>query len=287
MKRLKVLFISLFSILLLTGCFKRDNMEGITINATVYPVEYLVEKIYGYNSTIDSIYPNGTDTKTYKLTNKQIKEYAQMDMFVYNGLTDEKQIAADFLNHNRDLKIIDVTKGISLTNDVEELWLCPSNYLMLAQNIKNELNDYINATVIKQEIEEKYDDLKLIISTYDAELKLVAENSTNKTIIVGNDVFKFLEKYGFEVLSIEENDKYLAKDYQTAKNNISAKNNSYIFILDTDEENENTKKLVKAGAKIARIKSMINLTDEERKESVDYQSLMEDFIAQLKTEAYN
>ena len=87
---------------------------------------------------------------------------------------------------------------------------------MLAQNIKNELNEYINSTVVRQEIESNYDALKLTISTFDAELKLIAENSTNKTIIAGNDVFNFLEKYGFEVLSVEENDKYVQTDYQTS-----------------------------------------------------------------------
>lgn len=262
-------------------------MDGISIYTTRYPLEYLVENIYGYNSTIDSIYPNGTDLKTYELTEKQIKEYANTDMFVYNGLTTEKQLAASFLNNNRQLKVIDVTKGISLQTDPEELWLCPSNYLMLAQNIKNELIDYVNATVLKKEIEDNYNELKLIISRYDADLKLIAENATNKTIIAGNDVFNFLTKYGFNVISIEENDKYIQKDFQEAKNNITGKKNSFVFVLDTDEISDNVEKLEKEGATIAYVKAMNNLTDEERQEFVDYPKMMSNFIEQVKSEVYN
>lgn len=287
MKNIKLLIITMLSLSILTSCFKRDTMDGISIYTTRYPLEYLVENIYGYNSTIDSIYPNGTDLKTYELTEKQIKEYANTDMFVYNGLTTEKQLAASFLNNNRQLKVIDVTKGISLQTDPEELWLCPSNYLMLAQNIKNELIDYVNATVLKKEIEDNYNELKLIISRYDADLKLIAENATNKTIIAGNDVFNFLTKYGFNVISIEENDKYIQKDFQEAKNNITGKKNSFVFILDTDEISDNVKKLEKEGATIAYVKAMNNLTDEERQEFVDYPKMMSNFIEQVKSEVYN
>lgn len=78
----------------------------------------------------------------------------------------KKNVAASFMSKNKRLKIIDVTKGLTIKRDEEELWLCPSNYLMLAQNIKNELLDYTSSTLLKQEIIENYDKLKLIISTY-------------------------------------------------------------------------------------------------------------------------
>lgn len=287
MKKSKLLIISVLSLTLLTGCFKRDTMDGITIHTTTYPIEYLVENIYGYNSTVDSIYPNGVDTTEYKLTNKQIKEYATTDLFIYNGLTKEKTIAASFLNNNKNLKIIDVTKGVALQVSEEELWLCPSNYLMLAQNIKNELTEYSNSTIVKQEILEKYEDLKLVISKYDAELKLIAENSENPTIIVGNDVFNFLEKYGFKVLSVQESDLFDPSEFQEAKNNVNNDTNNYIFILNTDEISENTKKIEDAGATIVKINSIRKLTDTEEAEGYDYIQMMEAFIDSLKTEVYN
>ncbi len=287
MKRLKIILVLGIVLPLLTGCFKRDNMDNISIYTTVYPIEYLVTSIYGYNSTVGNIYPNGTDIKTYKPTDKKIKEYSKVDLFVYNGRTSEKSIAASLLEYNSHLKIIDVAKGLSIQNDQEELWLCPSNYLMLAQNIKNELIEYTKSTILQQEINEKYDALKLTISKYDAELKLIAESANNNTIIAGNDVFLFLEKYGFDVISVEESDRYLPSYYQEAKNNIVNKKNNYIFVLDTDKTNENTKNLEKAGAKIITVKSMTNLTDEEEKEHLDYPKMMLEFIEQIRNEVNN
>ncbi len=289
MKKYKLLIVLVLVLVTLTGCIKRDKMDAIEIKTTVYPIEYLIDNIYGYNSNISSIYPNDTVPKEYKITDKKLKEYSKVNMFVYNGLTSEKQIAATLLNENNKLKLIDVSQGLSITHDVEELWLSPSNYLMLAQNVKNALVDYANSTILKQEIEKKYDDLKLIISQFDANFKTTADKSINKNIIAGNDVFKFLEKYGFTVLSIEENDTYDAKEYQKAKNLITQKKNKYIYLLDTekDKESENVKKLMSAGAQVIYINSIETLTDEERANKVTYQTVMNEFIDNIKKETYN
>ena len=63
MKKIKILTIALLSVFLLTGCFKRDNLDDITIYTTTYPIEYLTKYIYGYNSNVLSIYPKGTNPR--------------------------------------------------------------------------------------------------------------------------------------------------------------------------------------------------------------------------------
>lgn len=286
MKKIKIIIL-VVSILVMSGCFKRDTMDDIKIYTTTYPIEYLINYIYGYNSSIESIYPNGVDTHEYKLTDKKIKEYASSDMLIYNGKTNEKNIAAAFLNKNNNLKLIDVSKGLAIQRDEEELWLSPSNYLMLAQNVKNSLNEYTSSTILKQEINDNYDKLKLIISKYDAELSLIAESAGNKTIIVGNDVFKFLERYKFKVLSLEENDLFNPAELNEAKNNIANKTNDYVFILNTDKKNANVLALEEAGAKVVMVESMINQTDEQEENNIDYMTMMEQFIESIKTEVYN
>ena len=76
MKKLHKILLLLVRSISLTGCFKRDDMEGIDVYTTVYPIEYLVKELYGDSSNVLTIYPNGTNTFTYSLTNKQIKDYS-------------------------------------------------------------------------------------------------------------------------------------------------------------------------------------------------------------------
>ena len=286
MKLIRSLVVLFITLILLTGCFKRDNMDDISIAVTKYPIEYLVKNIYGFNSTVSSVYPVGSDVDTYTLSKKQIRKYSTNDIFVYNGLTDEKKIAASLLNYNSGIKIIDVAKGLNDTYEEEELWLSPSNYLMLAQNIKDSLLSYTNSTILKQEINDAYEELKLNISMLDANIKVIAENASNKTIIVGNDLFKFLEKYGYNVLSIDES-KNKKSDYQEAKNLVSNKSNSYVFVLEKSVNDENVEKLKNAGASIVSIKSLKILTQDEINDGYDYLQYMNTFIDDLKSEVYN
>lgn len=286
MKIIRSLVVLFITLILLTGCFKRDNMDDISIAVTKYPIEYLVKNIYGFNSTINSVYPVGSDVETYTLSKKQIKKYSANDIFVYNGLTDEKKIAASLLNYNSSIKIIDVAKGLNDTYEEEELWLSPSNYLMLAQNIKDGLLGYTNSTILKQEINDSYEEFKLNVSMLDANIKVVAENASNKTIIVGNDLFKFLEKYGYNVLSVDES-KNQKSDYQDAKNLVSNKSNSYVFVLEKNVNDENITKLKSAGATIISIKSLKSLTQDEINDGYDYLQYMNTFIDDLKNEVYN
>lgn len=286
MKLIRSLVVLFITLILLTGCFKRDNMDDISIAVTKYPIEYLVKNIYGFNSTVSSVYPVGSDVDTYTLSKKQLRKYSTNDIFVYNGLTDEKKIAAGLLNYNSSIKIIDVAKGLNDTYEEEELWLSPSNYLMLAQNIKDSLLSYTNSTILKQEINDAYEELKLNISMLDANIKVIAENANNKTIIVGNDLFKFLEKYGYNVLSIDES-KNKKSDYQEAKNLVSNKSNSYVFVLEKSVNDENVAKLKNAGASIVSIKSLKSLTQDEINDGYDYLQYMNAFIDDLKSEVYN
>ena len=100
MKKLLIL-VSLSFIFLTTGCFKRDTMEDITIYTTVYPIEYITSRLYGENSEVLSIYPDGTVANEYKLTEKQIKDYSKAELFIFNGLSEEKNYVSNFFEHNK------------------------------------------------------------------------------------------------------------------------------------------------------------------------------------------
>jgi zinc transport system substrate-binding protein len=286
MKKIKLLIMGTLALILLTGCFKRDTMDNITIYTTTYPIQYLVESMYGYNSEVDTIYPNGININEYELTKKQLTAYSKADLFVYNGLDREKNIAASLTNMNNNIKLIDSSKGISINDDENELWYSPSNYLMIAQNIKDSLLNYVSSTIVKQEIETNYNAIKLIISEYDADLKTIADNASNKTLIVGNNIFKFLEKYGFNVIVINE-DEVSTSDYNKAKRYIENSTNKYVYVLSTDEDDANVNTFVSLGATKISINSMSNLTDTQVSNNDDYESMMDTFLEEIKKEAYN
>ena len=80
MKKIKYLIL-IIVVLVSTGCFKRDNMEGIKIVTLVYPIEYVTSYLYKDHATISSIYPDGVDIAqfgTAHITDEATKNFVLM-----------------------------------------------------------------------------------------------------------------------------------------------------------------------------------------------------------------
>lgn len=285
MKYLKLILITLIIGVSSFGCFKRDRYDNIDINVTSYPIEYITNYLYGDYSKVNMIYPSGVDINNYELSPKQIKDYSKVDMFIYNGLSKEKNIAAELLNKNKNLDIIDVSKGLEIENDATELWLSPTNFLMIASNIKNSLKEYVSNQKMIDKIDSNYDSLKVKISEIDVELKTIAENASNNTLIVGNNTFNFLKNYGFNVISIVDNENSNTNMSQ-AKKLIQSKTLRYVFVLAGDEENKNVKDLANAGATVIDVPNLYTINDEQRKNKQDYLYFVKNMIENIKTEVY-
>lgn len=287
MKKIITLIIIILIVIPLGGCLKRDELENVTIYTTSYPIEYLTSILYGYNSDIKSIYPDGIDIKTYNLTSKQIKDYSKSSIFVYNGLTDEKQIAKNFVNKNNKIHIIDVSYGLKYDISVEELWLSPNYYLMLSANIKNSLQDFITNKYIKEEIDANYViKLEEPLSLMDAGLHNLGEISkaeNRNTIIASSNVFKFLENYGFNVITLDDEDNLTPNNLTNLKNDFKNGIYSHVFVRSDETVNELITDLKETyNAEIIVYNIMENLTDSQRKSNETYFTLMQENIENLK-----
>lgn len=284
MKKIKYLIFSLLVVGLLSGCsFNKNTLDNAQIYTTVYPVEYIINYLYGENSTIESIYPTDVNLDEYNLTDKQIEKYAKGDLFTYIGLGKEKEIAKSLLNKNKNLLIIDATYGLNYNEGIEELWLAPNNFLMLAKNIKNSLNEYLDNSFKSEDVNKLYDELYEKVSWVDAELRSVAktaEENENNTIVIENNTLKFLENYGFNVISLED---ISASGSENAINDIKSKfkNSKYTKVLklsDTTNSELLNDLQNKYNAEVVELNNIISNSDT----SSDYISIQYENIAVIR-----
>lgn len=284
---MKKILMGFLIILSLSGCFKRDNMEDITIYTTIYPLNYITDYLYGDNAKIYSVYPSGVDVTTYDLTNKQIEDYSNNDLFVFNSLDRDRDYAVKMINKNKNLKIIDVALGMETINSIEELWLNPYNYLMMAQNLKNGLNEYIENPYLIKEIDNNYEDLKLKLSKLDATIKTTVNSSNYNTIVVDNHLFKFLEKYDLNVISLEEDDSLTQKKIDDVKRMINNGTIKYIYTKD-NTTNDTVQKLLDTYKKVELIKinDMFSNDGGVTNSNENYLTIMNDNIDLIKKELY-
>lgn len=286
MKKRIILFL-LFITLFTTGCIKRDKMENIDIITTIYPIEYVTNRLYGDYSHIKSIYPRDSIVSNYTVTDKQLKDYSEYDLLIYNGESNEKDYATKMLNYNKKLKIIDAAYGLDTNYKSSDIWLNPSNILMIGQNIKNELKDYIIADYIKEKIEEKYTMLKVDITEIETELKKTAENSVNNKIIVEDESLNFLKKYGYEVINLTENGKEKPNNIALARELYYNKKLSYIITME-HSKNKDIVNQLKNTYKIEELKfrTLDTISEKDEKNNDDYLSIMHSNISLLQKETY-
>lgn len=278
MRKIKIFIIMIIIVLGSCACDNQKS-DGLKILSTVYPISFLTEEIYS-DGHILSIYPDGANSDEYTLNNKQIKQYSKNDIFIYNGLSKEQEIAKNLINNNRKLYIIDVSYGLKLNNGVEELWLSPNYYLMLAKTIKDNLQDFVSSKYAKDELEKKYNDLSEKLSIMDAEFRSIAKSAKDlnkNTIVVSSNVFKYLNNYGFNVISLEDD-----VNINTLKANFQ--NNVYttIFMKDTDNVTDTIYSLEKEGAKIIKVHTMKTLTTDEKNNHETYFTIMNEYIEEIK-----
>ena len=278
MKR-KIKYLMLISCFLLTGCslFKNDKMENINIITTIYPLEYVTNYLYGDSSVVNSIYPDDTNIDNYKLTDKQLKDNSNKDLFIYMGLAVDRDIAVELVNRNPNLKLINATFGMEYKKDISELWLNPSNLIMIMQNIKNGLDEYIDNTFLKQEIEQKYQELKMILSEVDANLKNTIENAKNKTIYTNSKSLLFLERYGLKVYVVHPEYELYEKNLALLSSALENEKVRYFFYIEDSKLEDNIQKLVDNN----KIKAV-----EFRNLKNNYVNIMNTNIENLKKEIY-
>lgn len=283
MKKLKFLFI-IALLFCLTGCLENDSMDKINITTSIYPIKYVVNTLYGEHSTINSIYPNDTEATTFEVTNALLDQYKNSDLFIFNGISDEKNYVKYLKKKNKDLKIIDVTSNVQYDYSIEELWLDPNNLLTIANNIRKGFKEYIKSTYLTNEIDLNYENLKIDLTSLDGKFYRTVKNASNTTIVVSDDAFSFLEKYGINVISIDP-DTAKDKTINEAKELIKNKTCSYVFIK-YKEDNEDINSFInETGAKKIELYTMTNLEDINI-EKTDYITLMNQNLENLKLELY-
>lgn len=290
--RKKIFILLILTIFMVTGCnVKKDNMEGITIYTTIYPIRYLIDSLYGDNSTIYSIYPAGVDTNEFELSDKKLEEYANTDLFVFNSLDRDRDFAVKMINKNKNLKVIDVSLGMTYDYDIAELWFNPYNYLMMAQNTKSGLLEYVtNPYLISNDddtgIEDKYEILKYNLSRLDADMKENILEATYNTIVVDNDMFKVLSKYGLNVISLEENDNLTDTTINEVKKLINNGSIKYIY-SSKEETNETAKELIdNYGLELVTLNTMETIDGGVTNSNEDYITIMNSNLDLLKKELY-
>ena len=143
---------------------------------------------------------------------------------------------------------------------------------------------YVFLSTLSRSLIEVYIPVILYKSGYD--LKEIVLYAKENYLVVSSDQFKFLEKYGLNIVSLDSKNN-ADKAYSDAKDAINAHSIKYIYLKKDEKPNDNINKLKdEFGLEIQYIDTLNNISTSDKKDGRDYITIMNENIDKLKQELY-
>ena len=215
LKRKNILFCLLASLcLLLTGCGSTNTAGGgkdgsFHIVTSFYPMYVATINI---TQGVDGVtVTNMTKPQTgclhdYQLMTEDMKTLEKADAFVINGAGMESFLDK-VVNQQKNLKIIDASKGIELLKDGDEenphVWLSVTDAILQVKNIAEQLKatDPKHADAYEKNAAAYIKKLEALKAEMHAELDTVP----NKDIVTFHEAFPYFAKeFGLNIISVVE-----------------------------------------------------------------------------------
>lgn len=243
----KLILISIILSAALCGCITSDEpnaplsqndsaASGDRINAavTIAPLAEMVRAVGGDRVDVTVVVPPGAEPHTFEPTPSLMVKLSQADLYVMNGAGLEfwmdKLLAA-----NRDLKIIDSSRGIELLKENGDetdphVWISLRNAARQVENICAGLSD------LDPESSDYYarnrDDYLQKLHELDEELNSSFAGARTRIFVVHHPAWSYFARdYGLEQVPLMENEKEPGPKYLSQVIDLARKNNiTTIFV---------------------------------------------------------
>lgn len=287
---------------------KTTNDENeITIYTSIYPIQYILERIADGTISVSSVYPPGVDAHSYEPTAKDMTKIAESDAFIYlgSGLEAFAETTADALQ-DQDVKLIEIgsheelfhTEEInaehSHMDDTEHdghnhgdhdphIWIDPKRMIEMANIIKEEL---IQLNPVDEGVyQTNFEELETDLLNLDNEFATTLGEKTNKKILVSHAAYGYWEeRYGIEQISING----LSSSSEPSQKELTeiidqAKEYDLNYIIFEQNSSNRVSEIIQSelGIESMIIHNLSVLTDEDIQNNEDYLSLMRDNLQVL------
>jgi len=196
----------------LTACSDDGGDDGLTVVTSIYPVQYVAERIAGDHATVTNLTSPGQEAHDLELGIEQTAELTDADLLVYGaGFQPAVDEAAEGNAEGEVLDAMEVLEegGTALTDgaatevveDDPHFWLDPNAMALLARAVQDRLTDLDpdGAASYEEGADALVDDL----AELDQEAAGALADCERRTVVVSHDAFGYLgRRYDLELAPI-------------------------------------------------------------------------------------
>lgn len=287
MKKLKLLILSLVSLIMFTGCTVNENkQEKLEVKVQVWAMKYLVEEIGKEHVNVALAVESG-DAHHKEPTQKEIAELSKSSLFFYISAGDLGREAEELMKAAGSKE-----KNVDLFEHVEALqkgaekdahaWLSPKQMQLMAQTVKEKL--IAKKADQKSLFEANYNALTEKLKSLDETVTKLFAQKTKSEILVEHAAYGYLARdYGFAQhaltdthdhdahaeeasgTSSTEHSELSASQVETLKKVVAEEGFKTLF-ADSQNQSETITKIAKElGITLERVSTLETLSKEEAK----------------------
>lgn len=323
MSRKGLILTALMLVLVLAGCGAQSSgtvVEGkVNVVTTFYPIYEFAKEIGGDDVHAINLLPVGVEPHDWTPRSQDIINTSKAQLFLYNGAGLEGWVPNFLkgLDSNSKVKAVEVSKGINLITGSEDdghghgeeghssaegeaanhedhgnsdslhtdphTWVSPKSALIMADNIKNSLQEADPAH--KAGYEERYNQLAQRLKDLDAKFESELAKVPGKEIVVSHQAFGYLARdYGLDqhaIMGLSPDAEPRGQDLVALAKLVKDEGIKYIFFEELVSD-----RLAKTLAKEAGVSTLVlnpveGLTQEQEKNNDNYFTLMEKNLQNL------
>lgn len=142
MKRFFLLLAAILLAAAVSACGKQEQKtskpaEKIAVATTILPVADFVRNVGGEKVEVTVLVPPGASVHTYEPTPSQMSALAKCKVYfmVGSGVEFERAWMKKIIENNKNLQVVDCSRGIQLIDKDPHIWLSPKNARVMVENI--------------------------------------------------------------------------------------------------------------------------------------------------------
>lgn len=188
----------------LTGCTEEKKTEKIEVVVSILPLAEFAEKVGGDRVAVSVMVPPGASPHSYEPTPNQLTKVNKAKIYVKLGTPIEFELVwlDKILSTNKNILVVDASKGTELINHDPHIWLSPQNVKLMITNICNGLIK-VDSTHKKYYTENKEKYLKKLDSLHYYIENVLKEKKNRKFLVYHPSWSYFARDYNLEQISIE------------------------------------------------------------------------------------
>jgi zinc transport system substrate-binding protein len=131
------ILIAMLAILAISLGPKAEATDKIGVVVTILPQAEFAQSVGGDKVTVTVMVPPGQDPHTHAPTISQLVAVKQAELYaeVGSGIDFELSYMNSIVEANRNMLVVDCSKGVELIEDDPHIWLSPRNAKIMVENI--------------------------------------------------------------------------------------------------------------------------------------------------------